>query len=1050
MRPELRNTLKSSERPTRTISEWQPANLGPLRKVIPQQNVEVTEQGLETFDRMLFALGNADPKCAVLLYGVSPVPARTFEIIAKLEDQLPPGTWIPNHNRLNQYFKKSMLPAGIVEKGTSGGRSTYETNPLGEELGKDTAAILLDWASQEGVSISDFLGFKNTASEAGMCVYLNRCAILLTAYHSPTFVADIIRRTSLPKSSIQQNMQELNSTGLIEYDSVNTEVKGWGIYERIGEEENVPVTSKNNRLRQNTVGYFRENAVGNPLTIARALGRNDEIDIYKILSELTEVGFLKQQKWRGGEQQSDAVITDKGRKFVDAVILPLLKACSGDKEALAALAQMKDYMEAHPELAGRAIDSYVEARQRIPLDDTKQALLEHIQQNGPQRPTDLVATFGGRVEAVFPDLLKTNNIIRHTFGKAVYYGLPETPPPEHVPRTIVFSYTKPEELVPPTCRPKETYYMELFTTDFWNGLTQDIARVPKDIASESKFYRFFDPDVPNWYDKDDFKTGKYLNHIIALRGMGIEKPSRFLREFAVYEAPQELITAITNAQDVMRRNLIETIEYRTRDDYVQELHTTRFWEQLIQDLQMTPPDTTPYHFFMHFNRNRPREISKGEEGNYHTMYLTLARALGNGVYFLNEFNPTLPHEEGLTPLIRKAQDMMQERLRFIRPEITSDEWIASLGSDEFWEEFQSDIAHCSEDQTFGNFIAFFNDKNSDLSKKTKQDGKDYLGKYYTLGQMLRDKGELFLELPSMEDLPHDLTSNELIRWLMYRNAPIAVKDALLYRFPGDFYPLDDKEMDSDFNPELTRLTGMYPELVTGEYKDIVTHIDSLAGTSLTDKQAILIYSAWMDNPSPQNMKRLAERLHVNQAQIYNAINLVHEQSEFKDKLARLNILIKLSDGKKIILPISSQRKKDQVPDESIQRMTSLQETLTDGVTPSMVAGFLRQHQNLLTQAGLKFLDPAVEESLYDALDRHLSEAMRSRAEDERLRGIRTIKELLELPGIELRKVLHILPPDVHELVQYFRYLKNNGVLPSLLATAQEERNTIYTRQKPIN
>ena len=880
-----------------STGQWVSANLDPLRRALPP-DLEVTEAGLITFDKLFYGLGNADTKCALLLYGLSPVPSRTFEIIDNLTRSLPAETWIPNHNGINHFMKKSLIPTGLVEKDEDEGKTTYATTTLGEGLGKDAAALFIDWAAKEGKSISDFLGFKHTASEAGMTVYLNRSTILLRLYQSPSFFAEIWKQTTLPKSSIQQNMQELKEVGLINYDSVNTEVKGWGLYERTGNGEAVPRSSIDNLLRQNIIAYFKENQVGNPAAIAQALKRRDEMDIYKILSELTETGFLKRQKWIGGEQQSDASITEKGREFVETIILPLLLASSGDQAATSLLNQIRTEIEGQPELTGQAIESYLKARERISFDDSQQALIQYLKQHGPQRPIDLIRIFGKRVEPLISGLLKSNALTKHTFSKAVYYGLPELSPPEHEQQAIIIDFQQPTDLLPPLIHPKEKCYLELFTTEFWNKLARDIETVPISVASEQKFYRFFEPDRPDWHCKDDYKSGPYSRYIQALRRMGIDNPSRFLREFALYEAPQEVITAIHHAQALMQERLLPTIENKSRDEYLEELHTTAFWKQLAADLQKVPPNTTPYYFFLYFDREHPKQVIRNQEGDYRNLYYTLGRYSGDGVYFLNEFSPISDCPDELPALIKETQELLQKRLTFMRPEVTKDGWLESLSQETFWEEFLDDINSCKLPATFGNFIAFYNEKNRKLKKRSKQDGNNYLGKYYMLPQMAFDYSDALLALPNMQDLPHDLTRGELTRFLLFRHAPLYIKDALLYRFPDDFYPIDDYDQWADFNPETNRLSSWYPDAAR-QNSSVVQIIDSLAGIDIKGKIALFIYNLWLDDPSEKHIKNIASMVKTTPREITEIIRAVQDNAELESAIDRIDALSHLNENRRM-------------------------------------------------------------------------------------------------------------------------------------------------------
>ncbi|MCL4416914.1 MAG: ArsR family transcriptional regulator, partial [Actinobacteria bacterium] len=300
-----------------TSFTWQPSYVRPLEATLPK-DLHGKEQVVRRYDRTMLALGNTDTKAAVLVYGLSSTPRNGQKIRDDLEAVLPADTWLPSATTLRlKYLRDGFCPTGIATEFDNSGRYFYATTTEGEGLPKDIAAFNLHYAANTNRSISSIFGNTTTPEDSGVRSYINRTALLLLLSRGQTYVSEIIRQTGMGTSTTGGNLAKLRDLGFVDYEFADTEVQGWGVYEKVGIPDQIVHSPINDRLRRNILEYYRLNTIGNPQTIIKALGRVDTIDVFQILSELVDAGFLKRSQWYGGVQQSDAKITAEGKRFVE-------------------------------------------------------------------------------------------------------------------------------------------------------------------------------------------------------------------------------------------------------------------------------------------------------------------------------------------------------------------------------------------------------------------------------------------------------------------------------------------------------------------------------------------------------------------------------------------------------------------------------------------------------------------------------------------------------------------------------------------------------------
>lgn len=903
------NALLETARETSFV--WKQSFLRPLVVGLPK-DLEGNTKIAARFDRSLFALANGETKPTILLYGLTLTPARASAVVNRVQDALP-GVLLPNATNVRiNYLQNSFCPPGIAREFVQGSGFYYASAPEAEAFTKPVAAHLLKYTADNNIAVSKVLGSVQNDEDTDVRSHINRVALLLLLSQKPSYEAALADLTGIARPVVGGALRTLRDLGLIDYDYADMEARGWGVYERVGDIDQVQHSTTLNRLRRNVLEYFRLNTTANPQSLALALGRDDTSDVDVVLGELTDAGFLKRTKWYGGVQQSDAKINDEGRKFVDGCVLPILYAATGDSVQLKHLTQASEEIQDDPKLVERALAVYRTVAARTPREETASEIIGLISENGPARANQLIETFGTRAEPVFRDLLAEGRLIKYKIGKASYYALPKMPAPEPIREVVIFDYATPPEAVPLKERPKEAYRADFETQAFWQDLLRDVSTLEPGTVTERDFYHFYNPNNPTWRDKDDYRTGKYSRHHAALRKLGIRRPHEFIREYKPASKDPQLNSLAEQAKEAIKRQLIETKTMKHWDEYLQEFHTETFWEQLINDIEHAPSNIGMSSFLDHFSRDHEGYYDQASLGPYTSLYQMMDIYTENGVSFLSTFSPSLPHTRQLEALVHQAQAAMREKFIFYDRSMPPHEWIAAMNGDEFWHGLRNDLAHFTDDTTFRNFMFFFNQDNTDLQRRKTDEGKLYLGKYYLLTQ-------LFSQIPIpplLADLPRDISPRDAMKWYIFRKAPADIKDMLLLKFSEDFISVDNSELKRKTGVSSARLVDFPPNISGAKMRimpqDIASaliQVDCLAGIPLEDKRGLLAAIFWYEDS--EDMAKVAEVLGVNGSSVQRLVLKALDNPNIEELWSRFAKLQELGD------PLGFSSERDLLPNIEI-------------------------------------------------------------------------------------------------------------------------------------
>lgn len=282
---------------------------------------------------------------------------------------------------------------------------------------------------------------------------------------------------------------------------------------------------------------------------------NQLLDGYKgvrdNLKRLQRAGFITTEFT--GLKQPDVRINDKGRRFLNQVLIPIIKACAGDPNYLKVLAEAREYVEHYPEITSRVINLYREASSDISHADMVNAIMNTIRVKGAHA-REIRDTLGERAQPVLNDLIKKGMLVKHRVGRAVLYLIPGMEVPQNISVPVVVRRAQPEKITR-QYRNKEEYVKDLETPAFWEGLITDLQTIFPRSTTERSFFSYFDPKNPRWQAKDNYKSGKYANHARVLKDYSSTEPYLYLRNYQPVSEDPNLKRLIAKTQQLMEEKL---------------------------------------------------------------------------------------------------------------------------------------------------------------------------------------------------------------------------------------------------------------------------------------------------------------------------------------------------------------------------------------------------------------------------------------------------------------------------------------------------------------
>lgn len=389
----------------------------------------------------VLATVNTEPKNITLAFCIDEQP-KTYsdlgnEFIKSVDIE---NHWVPSEHTFGVYSHYTFVPIGMVAeeiirvKGRLNPVRHWRETKEGKKYGQPIAAFSLKYAVDQNCSLYKNLG--STASTGDLRAPFTRSEVLRVLYEDDMELNEIVDKLKIDDSSIQRNIRSLKKAGLIEYDSVSSDIDEWAEYKWVkGKPNQVKTVGNLAALTKEVAEFLYKNKKTNRVEIAKNLDYKHPANISKILVEMEKECFIKPIKWFK-EHRSEGKMTHKGKKFFEDYITPVRNALD-DKEELN---EMKDILHDFENnfldrrvYCNRAMDLYEKvspALKRRSKEERKLDVLFAInwfnKQKKGARPTQIEKKMVLiNVGYYISPLLKDGLIYKKKEGNKAYYFLTE-------------------------------------------------------------------------------------------------------------------------------------------------------------------------------------------------------------------------------------------------------------------------------------------------------------------------------------------------------------------------------------------------------------------------------------------------------------------------------------------------------------------------------------------------------------------------------------------------------------------------------------------------
>ena len=342
---------------------------------------------------------------------------------------------IPSDTSFKAYCTFTFIPIGAVAEERIKGRipvSYYKLTEDGEKYGKPIAQFSLRTAVDYKLSMYEIFG--STPSPGKTRSPFNTAKILFELEKEDNLRrVDLVNECGLTDSIVKQHLLRLKNIGFVNYDSVSGEESGWSKYEWIKGKnlENIKPVCKLPTLTKKVANKMKKLEISDCNELAEVLDYKHPEDISKILSGLEKQGFVKKVKFKGrefkfGEKQSEASITEKGRKFVYEFLELVCQALGEDDfDGIYQEIEIFDDPSITSDYISRGFSLYKEVcpvYKRKSKKDNESRILQ-ILKNQKLRRKEINEALGKDVTIYLRELIKRGEIKKEREGSAVYYSL---------------------------------------------------------------------------------------------------------------------------------------------------------------------------------------------------------------------------------------------------------------------------------------------------------------------------------------------------------------------------------------------------------------------------------------------------------------------------------------------------------------------------------------------------------------------------------------------------------------------------------------------------
>ena len=321
----------------------------------PREFPRDPEQRLEA----LLSVGNTEPKQVLgMLLSDAPqsVEALRNQFISLIEGvQYKGRQWRPRVLTIEAYLVQSLDQIGfiafpVIEASKIG----YARTQAGRAYGQPFMTFMFHMTNQLGMSMYELLGVSWTTGDSGAPYNRFRILEFLLSQHKnvkETREVDISKLLNLNAFDVREHLNALKEIGIVEWDSINTELKGQIVY-RWNEGKNphkVPKYRSQKTLTQQVAEYLCRNRECSNTAIVEHLKTKGHYKKWKIgvisgiLSHLEKHGFAESD-YKGRAVQSHINLIRDRADFVEEFTRKLRNAVDDGAELKAMEQLYSSYM----------------------------------------------------------------------------------------------------------------------------------------------------------------------------------------------------------------------------------------------------------------------------------------------------------------------------------------------------------------------------------------------------------------------------------------------------------------------------------------------------------------------------------------------------------------------------------------------------------------------------------------------------------------------------------------------------------------------------------
>ena len=402
------------------------------------------EQRLEA----LLSAGNTEPKQVLgLLLSDNPQSSEALrnQFISLIDGvQYKGRQWRPQVSTIEDYLIYSLDHIGfiafpVIEASKIG----YARTQAGRAYGQPVMAFMLHITNQLGMSLYKLLGASWTSGDSRAPYNRFRILEFLLSQHKngrETREVDILNLLNLADTGVREYLNALKGIGIVEWDSIGTELKGQIVY-RWKEGKNtdeVPTFHTQKTLTQEVAEYLYQNKRATNIALIEILKKKERYKqrkyeilimiVNNILSHLEKHGFAEAD-YKGGTVQSHINLIRDRADFVEEFTRKLRNAANGGDELKAMEQLYSSYMANYDRFqhdSRTAVGFYVDVSphlNKLTAEESQRKILDYLREKGESRPRDMKKDLGFDVKLYLRNMARTAMIVGRQEGIKAFYSL---------------------------------------------------------------------------------------------------------------------------------------------------------------------------------------------------------------------------------------------------------------------------------------------------------------------------------------------------------------------------------------------------------------------------------------------------------------------------------------------------------------------------------------------------------------------------------------------------------------------------------------------------